>query len=122
MSVEIACPHCSTRIKAPESALGRTVRCPKCKNQFVATAIGSQPVVTLSETDLAALPDSRSASPFDFDAVATTPTVAAAAATAATRGFDGQPAGAATARSSSRSRACSATTSGARTHAGRCCQ
>jgi predicted Zn finger-like uncharacterized protein len=91
MSVEIACPHCSTRIKAPESALGRTVRCPKCKNQFVATAIGSQPVVTLSETDLAALPDSRSASPFDFDAVATTPTVAAAAATAATRGSTASP-------------------------------
>lgn len=85
MSVEIACPHCSSRFKAPSTAIGKTVRCPKCKNQFVATVIGSQPVLNLSETDLSPVQDQGPTSPFDFDAI---PAVAQAAA----RGSSSAPA------------------------------
>jgi len=32
MSISIICPHCGCKIKAPDSAVGKTARCPKCKN------------------------------------------------------------------------------------------
>jgi predicted Zn finger-like uncharacterized protein len=36
MAIEIHCPHCSAKIKAPETVIGKQVRCPSCKNAFTA--------------------------------------------------------------------------------------
>jgi predicted Zn finger-like uncharacterized protein len=33
-SVKSSCPHCSARIRLPEDAAGKRVRCPKCKEPF----------------------------------------------------------------------------------------
>ncbi len=38
MSMLILCPECDAKIRAPASALGRTVRCPKCGASFLAAA------------------------------------------------------------------------------------
>jgi hypothetical protein len=35
MALSITCPHCSERVKAPESTIGRRVKCPKCQQAFV---------------------------------------------------------------------------------------
>lgn len=32
--IVIACPMCMQKIRAPESVIGRQVRCPQCKNSF----------------------------------------------------------------------------------------
>lgn len=38
MSVEVACPNCTKRLRAPEKQLGKKVKCPHCKQPF---ALGS---------------------------------------------------------------------------------
>lgn len=35
-TVQIACPTCQARIRAPEAAIGRTIRCPQCRSPFTA--------------------------------------------------------------------------------------
>src|SRR5579862_7458626 len=30
MSISVACPTCGSRLKAPDNAAGKTVKCPKC--------------------------------------------------------------------------------------------
>lgn len=39
----IACPHCSTRLEAPESVLGREVVCGRCQRNFMAVAAATIP-------------------------------------------------------------------------------
>lgn len=34
MSAEATCPKCLTRLRGPDSALGRTVECPRCRQVF----------------------------------------------------------------------------------------
>lgn len=34
MPTTISCPHCSARLKLPDSAAGKTVKCPKCNERF----------------------------------------------------------------------------------------
>jgi hypothetical protein len=37
----IACPHCGTRLNAPDSVLGKEVVCGKCQRKFVASTAGA---------------------------------------------------------------------------------
>jgi predicted Zn finger-like uncharacterized protein len=40
--VSVVCPHCSVRMKLKDSsALGKTIKCPKCAKTFVAAAAGA---------------------------------------------------------------------------------
>ena len=36
--MEIACPKCSKKLRAPDNSAGKQVRCPKCKSAFTITA------------------------------------------------------------------------------------
>ena len=38
MPIRVICPSCSRIGKAPDQAVGRTVRCPACKHSYVVTA------------------------------------------------------------------------------------
>ncbi|MFL5341477.1 MAG: hypothetical protein ACJ8F7_15130 [Gemmataceae bacterium] len=40
MSLTVNCPDCDSPLKVPDNLVGRKVRCPKCKVEFVATAAG----------------------------------------------------------------------------------
>jgi predicted Zn finger-like uncharacterized protein len=76
----VYCPTCQAKINAPENKIGQQVRCPKCKNPFVAQASGSA-----SGFAPAALPVAA-ADPFAFDEPAAPPppgVVGAPVATAA---------------------------------------
>jgi len=39
----INCPTCDARIRAPDNAVGRQVKCPKCGSTFTASAPGAAP-------------------------------------------------------------------------------
>jgi DNA-directed RNA polymerase subunit RPC12/RpoP len=45
--MDVTCEKCNTRLKVPETALGKSVRCPKCQNKFVVEV----PEVTVSLAD-----------------------------------------------------------------------
>src|SRR4051812_4229952 len=36
MSIESNCPSCGTKVRVPETLLGKSVKCPKCKAVFTA--------------------------------------------------------------------------------------
>src|SRR4051812_43455720 len=36
MSIESSCPSCGTKVRVPETLLGKSVKCPKCKAIFTA--------------------------------------------------------------------------------------
>jgi predicted Zn finger-like uncharacterized protein len=38
MPIVIECPQCQRKLRVPDQLLGRTVKCPACKNQFTASA------------------------------------------------------------------------------------
>jgi predicted Zn finger-like uncharacterized protein len=38
MPVSVICPSCNARMRAPDSSLGRQVKCPRCQHTFVASA------------------------------------------------------------------------------------
>jgi F0F1-type ATP synthase membrane subunit c/vacuolar-type H+-ATPase subunit K len=38
MNVTVNCPSCSAKIKAPDTAIGKTVKCPKCLNPMIISA------------------------------------------------------------------------------------
>lgn len=58
MSIAVLCPTCQARVSAPDSAAGKTVKCPKCKQPMV---IPGGPA------------ESAGGSPFDFTAPAPPP-------------------------------------------------
>ena len=39
MPVVVACPKCSTKLSAPDSAAGKQVRCPKCGTSAAVPAL-----------------------------------------------------------------------------------
>jgi hypothetical protein len=41
MPLVIACPTCQQKIRAPESVIGRQIKCPQCKTPFIAQDTGS---------------------------------------------------------------------------------
>ena len=43
MPIPISCPSCGTALSAPDSAAGRTVKCPKCSTPFTVADAGEQP-------------------------------------------------------------------------------
>ncbi len=44
MSVVVSCPNCATRLKANESMEGKSVKCPKCGQRFIAPSSVPAPV------------------------------------------------------------------------------
>lgn len=48
MTIVVACPTCQQKIRAPESVLGRQIKCPQCKNAFIPEAAPTQAQVTAS--------------------------------------------------------------------------
>jgi hypothetical protein len=36
MSIVIACPICTQKVRVPETVLGKNIKCPQCKNSFLA--------------------------------------------------------------------------------------
>jgi predicted Zn finger-like uncharacterized protein len=38
MSIQIACPFCQAQMKAPDSVIGKKVKCPTCKQAFMISA------------------------------------------------------------------------------------
>jgi hypothetical protein len=63
-NVVIACPICLQKIRAPESVFGRQIKCPQCKNSFIASDPSAQaqspaqpePSMMITE-EIAASPD-----------------------------------------------------------------
>ncbi|HLW67551.1 MAG TPA: DUF4282 domain-containing protein [Gemmataceae bacterium] len=48
MPLVIACPTCQQKIRAPESVIGRQIKCPQCKTPFIAqdtSSLGAPPIV-----------------------------------------------------------------------------
>jgi hypothetical protein len=47
MPIVVTCPECDAKIKAPEHAIGKMIKCPKCSGKFTATAnSGAAPAPT----------------------------------------------------------------------------
>ncbi|MFO7904721.1 MAG: GYF domain-containing protein [Pirellulaceae bacterium] len=51
MSISFACPHCSKRIKAPDSAAGKRGKCPACQRAVTITAEENSPSETPPRSD-----------------------------------------------------------------------
>ena len=65
MSIEVACPNCSSTLKAPEGMAGKKARCKKCKHSFRIPGGGG------GESDIDSVGDSEQLSvvresPFSF--------------------------------------------------------
>jgi hypothetical protein len=43
MNLQIACPHCQTRVRAPAQMVGQSVKCPSCQQTFVVTDPSTRP-------------------------------------------------------------------------------
>jgi hypothetical protein len=43
MPVLLACPTCLQKVRAPDSVLGKQIKCPQCKNPFLATDSSAPP-------------------------------------------------------------------------------
>jgi predicted Zn finger-like uncharacterized protein len=63
MPVNITCPNCKARIKAPDSALGKTLKCPKC-GKPIAVAAPDPPVASVYTPPTVR---QRKAEPFTFE-------------------------------------------------------
>jgi hypothetical protein len=48
MPIPVSCPNCHTGLKAPDSAAGRMVKCPKCSTPFTVPAGGEPPLGSVS--------------------------------------------------------------------------
>jgi predicted Zn finger-like uncharacterized protein len=55
MSLESSCPGCGTKVRIPETLLGKKVKCPKCSNIFTA----EEPNVGFEEVEEEAAPPRR---------------------------------------------------------------
>jgi hypothetical protein len=43
MPLSVTCPACTARLRAPDAAMGRTLRCPKCKGPVVVPSASGPP-------------------------------------------------------------------------------
>jgi hypothetical protein len=77
MNLQIACPHCQTRVRAPAQMVGQSVKCPSCQQTFVVTDPSTRPATPapapssgfedLGAPDVARKPAKRQTNPFvDF--------------------------------------------------------
>jgi len=48
--MKIICPTCGATLKLPEEAIGKTCRCPKCANKFIAEGEPDKPAFELRES------------------------------------------------------------------------
>jgi predicted Zn finger-like uncharacterized protein len=44
MPVPVTCPNCATNLRAPDNAVGRKVKCPKCGGVIAVPAAGDEPI------------------------------------------------------------------------------
>jgi len=51
MSIDLKCPLCGKLLRAKPELLGRHVRCPKCKYQFVLKDPDEEDTVVMSEDE-----------------------------------------------------------------------
>lgn len=68
MPIQIQCPSCGQALRVPETAIGKTVRCPKCQTTFAAAAsdtTGSAPAAPTPPATTNPFPPAA-ANPFDF--------------------------------------------------------
>jgi peptide subunit release factor 1 (eRF1) len=49
MAIVIACTHCGKTGKVPDNYVGRKVKCPKCKKDFIAAAAKAEEEVLVPE-------------------------------------------------------------------------
>lgn len=63
MAIEVACPQCSKRLKAPDDSAGRKVRCSKCNNSF---RLPGGDAADYSDDSTPSAPAAVSDNPFDF--------------------------------------------------------
>jgi hypothetical protein len=54
MPIPVSCPNCHTGLKAPDSAAGRMVKCPKCSTPFTVPAGGEPPLGSVSAAPMQA--------------------------------------------------------------------
>lgn len=66
MSLEVACPNCQTRLKAPEGMAGKKARCKKCQYSFRIPGEPASAVDPVEDSQHLSVIDS----PFSFDAPA----------------------------------------------------
>lgn len=64
MSIEVACPKCQSRLKAPEGMAGKKARCKKCQHGFVIPGGSPEPAFNAEETQQLSVADEM---PFAFD-------------------------------------------------------
>jgi hypothetical protein len=67
MSLEVPCPGCGTKLKAPENMLGKKARCKKCNTKFRLTgpdaggdSVGESQLLSAVELPAPRLPDENS--------------------------------------------------------------
>lgn len=70
MSIEVICPTCGAKLKAPEAAIGKRAKCAKCRNPVLVTAPTTAPSTPpQSGGEPETFPTlSESENPFDFGA------------------------------------------------------
>ena len=66
MTIVIACPMCSQKVRAPEAVVGRQIKCPQCKNAFIAIDPNAAPTFDAAFT---AAPQEPPATPTFFTPV-----------------------------------------------------
>jgi hypothetical protein len=57
MSIVIACPVCTQKVRVPETVLGRQIKCPQCKNGFLAQDPNAIPPAPVFDEAFAAAPE-----------------------------------------------------------------
>src|SRR5437870_2580067 len=75
MPVVIACPICQQKVRVNTSLLGKSVKCPQCKNPFTAVDPNAvpppaptwEPVTAKPDLDFTSAPDEPTREEFDYD-------------------------------------------------------
>src|SRR5207244_3994408 len=63
MPVPVTCPNCATNLRAPDNAVGRKVKCPKCGGVIAVPAGGDEPIDLANLGERAESPDSLPPAP-----------------------------------------------------------
>ena len=63
MSIGIACPGCSAKLNAPDSAAGKKIKCPKCQTVCAVPAPAAPAFEVVEDPESASKPAPQSARP-----------------------------------------------------------
>jgi uncharacterized Tic20 family protein len=50
MPIAVVCPHCKAKLKAPDTLIGKTVKCPGCANPVLVKSVAVAPAATSVKT------------------------------------------------------------------------